>query len=109
MQKRCNYNYLVVDISGGEGEAYKAYIPKFKDIHVMADTPEELHEEVIFTLNMAVKKLKKDGRPVPPPDNQTKFSGKVLIRINSELHEKLFLEAQANGKSLNKYIETKLS
>ena len=108
MTKKCKYNYLLVDISDGKGEAYEAVIAKFPNVLVMADTPEELHEQVIETLDMVIEDLKKAGKPIPPPDYQSKFSGKVLLRVKPALHEKLYLEAQANQVSLNKYIESRL-
>lgn len=106
--KKCEYLYLLVDISDGKGQAYKAVIPKFRNVHVMADTPEELHEQVVYTLNMVIEDLKKAGKPVPPADKPSKFSGKVLLRVKPQLHEKLYLEAQANQTSLNKHIESRL-
>lgn len=109
MMKKCKYSYLLVDLSDGKGEAFKAVIPKFPNVLVMADTPKELHEQVIYTLDLVIEDLKKDGKPIPPPDDSSNFSGKVLLRIKPQLHAKLFLEAQANQTSLNKYIESKLT
>lgn len=102
------YNYLVVDIGNDKEEGYKAVIPKFPHILVMADTVKELHEQVEFTLDLVIENLKKHGKPIPPKDNPSKYKGKVMLRISPELHEKLFYEAQANNSSLNKYIESKL-
>ena len=107
--KKCNYNYLIVPLKDEEGVGYAAIIPKFKNIHIMADTINELHELVADTIEEEIKERKKDGRPIPPPDIKTKFNGKILLRIAPNLHEKLHLEAQANQISLNKYIEKKLS
>lgn len=107
--KTCEYNYLVINISEEGETGYSAMIPKFPNLSIMADTPEELHEAVIETIEMHIKDLKKKNLPVPPSDKTTKFSGKILLRINPELHEKLTHEAQANERSLNKHIELKLS
>lgn len=38
------------------------------------------------------------------PEKETKFSGKILLRVEPLLHEKLMLEARACGKSVNSYI-----
>jgi len=40
---------------------------------------------------------------------QKEYSGTFNVRISPELHRKLSLEAQAEGVSLNKYIERALS
>lgn len=103
------YNYFVINISDSEGEGYKAIIPKFPGILVMADTVEGLHEQVKYTINLVIKKLKKKGKQIPPEDNPSKFKGKVMLRIPPELHEQLYFEAQAHKTSLNKYIESKLA
>jgi len=106
--KKCNYNYLIKDISDGKEIAFKAIIPKFPEMLIMADTPEELHEAVVEEIKYSIKDRKKEGRPIPPPDNESKFKGKIIVRTTPELHEQLFYEAQANQLSLNKYIEMKL-
>lgn len=106
--KNCNYNYLIKDISDGHGTAFAAVIPKFPKMLVMADTPKELHEAVVETIELAIKQRKKEGRPVPEPDKNPKYNGKILVRIKPELHEQLYLEAQASRLSLNRYIQNKL-
>lgn len=106
--KKCRYQYLIRDISDEDGNGYAAVIPKFPKIHVMADTVEELHEQVIETLDHAIKSMEKAGMPIPPSDNPSESRGKVLLRIAPELHEQLALLAQANKTSLNKFIEMKL-
>lgn len=103
--KKINYTYYVVPL--GE-DAYKAVIPKFDNLLIMADTLEELNDMVDYTIKMDIENRKKDGRPIPIPDNDTKFNGKILLRVKSDLHEKLFHEAKANKISLNKHIERKL-
>ena len=102
------YNYFVINISDDDVEGYKAVIPKFPNVLVMADTVNELHEQVEYTLNSVIKNLIKKGKRIPPEDKLSKFKGKVMIRIAPELHEKLYYEAQAHNASLNKYIEAKL-
>ncbi|MFH1218804.1 MAG: toxin-antitoxin system HicB family antitoxin, partial [Candidatus Peregrinibacteria bacterium] len=75
------------------------------------DTVEELHEGVIETIEISIEQRKKEGRQIPPPDRKTSsnFKGKIILRTNPQLHEKLFNEAQAHQMSLNKYIESKLA
>ena len=38
-------------------------------------------------------------------DAYRKFSGTLILRIAEDLHRDLFLKAQRDGKSLNKWIE----
>lgn len=108
--KNCNYSYLIKDISEGKKIAFKAIIPKFPKMLVMADTPKELHEAVVETIELAIKQRKKEGRPIPERDTKSdsNFKGTIIIRTTPQLHERLYYEAQANQLSLNKYIESKL-
>lgn len=102
------YDYYVHSIGeGGEG-AYKAIIPAFDDTVVYGDTLEELEDGIRFTINSEIEERKRLQKAIPEPEKNTKFSGKVLIRVSPFLHEKMVLEAKAHGTSLNKYIEEQL-
>jgi len=41
-----------------------------------------------------------------PPDKP--FSGRLMVRLGSDLHRRLYVEAQSTGKSLNRLIAEKL-
>lgn len=41
-----------------------------------------------------------------PPDKP--FSGRLMVRLPSELHRKLYVEAKGEGKSLNQLITERL-
>lgn len=106
--KQCKYSYLVVPI-GEDGEAaYKAIIPKFSNILIMADTLEELNGLVIEMIDEEIKRRKEHGEPIPEQDYQGHFNGKILVRVSPNLHEELYYQAQAHNLSLNKYIGIKL-
>lgn len=107
-KKPIAYDYYVHSISGDNEPAYEAIIPAFDNAVVFGDSLEELEKGVRFTVDSEIVERKKLKKPIPPPDKKTKFSGKILIRINPFLHEKIVLEAKASGKSLNKYIEENL-
>ena len=106
--KHCKYSYLIIPIGEDGDEAYKAIIPKFNNILVMADTVEELNEAVIEMIDEDIERRKKSGESIPEPDYSGNFNGKILLRINPEIHEKLYYESMAHNLSLNKYIESRL-
>ncbi len=105
----CQYNYEVVPIGEDGEEAYKAVVPKFPGMLVMADDVTTLHEMVIETIKVEIYYRKKEGTPIPDPDMKTGFNGKVLLRMKPKIHKKLFYEAKSKNISLNKYIESILS
>ena len=108
IKKALNYKYTIIPIGIDGEEAYKAIIPKFPKMLIMADTPKGLHEMVTDVLEETIKELKKTGEPIPSPDTEPKVSGKILLRVKPQLHAQLLHEAQAHQMSLNKYIASKL-
>lgn len=102
------YDYYVHSISEDDESAYEAIIPAFDNAVVFGDTLSELEEGIRFTIDSEIKERKKLKKPIPEPENHTKFTGKILVRIAPVLHERIVLEAKAAGKSLNKYIEERL-
>ncbi len=104
-----NYKYLVFPIGNQDEPAYKAVIPAFNNAIVYGDTLEEIGEGVQFAIEEEIKDLNTKGLSISKQDVSAKTSGRILIRISPVLHEKLMIEAMANQKSLNRYIEEKLS
>ena len=104
-----DYDFLVHNISERDTRGYMAIIPAFNNAVVFGGTFDELEKGIIFMIETEIKDLKKSGKPIPPPDRKSKFSGKFIIRINPKLHEKLVLESKSREMSLNRYIEQKLS
>jgi len=54
-----------------------------------------MEESIEDYLDMCVKHKKKPEKP---------FSGKLILRLNSELHRKIACAALREGKSINKWI-----
>lgn len=114
--KHYRYNFMVIPIGEDGDEAYEAIIPKFENMHVFADSIEELHEQVTDVIDGEIEKRKKLGIPIPKEDGDNrdkkksrKFSGKLLLRLDPKTHRDLFYEAMANRMSLNSYLISKLN
>ncbi len=45
-----------------------------------------------------------DGRPLPAPSAGKVYSGRFLVRVSPEVHQKAALKAQARGESLNQFV-----
>lgn len=102
------YDYIVHNISEDGEPAYKAVIPAFSAI-VYGGSLVEIENGVRFSIESEIAERKKNKQSIPSPDRQVRFSGKLLIRIAPNIHERLALEAKSKGKSLNKYIAEKLT
>lgn len=103
-----DYSYYVINIGDDKEDAFKAIIPKFPNIHAYGDNPKELNDGVIAAIEFELEELEKKGKTPPLPDKKSDFNGKILLRINPEIHEKLYYESLAHNLSLNKYIENRL-
>lgn len=50
-----------------------------------------------------------DGAPIPAPFPERTYSGKVIVRMASSLHERLAQQAAREGVSLNQWLVTLLA
>ena len=50
-----------------------------------------------------------DGAPIPAPFPERTYSGKVIVRMASSLHERLAQQAEREGVSLNQWLVTLLA
>jgi predicted HicB family RNase H-like nuclease len=46
----------------------------------------------------------RDGRPLPAGTAGKTYSGKFLVRVKPEVHQKAALKAAARGESLNEFV-----
>ena len=73
------------------------------------DTPEEAVKELLMVKPEWFEECLKRGIQIPPPIEQQKYSGKVILRMPPSLHESLIHIAELEGVSLNQYMLSKLS
>lgn len=97
------YNYLVVNLSNNVETGFKAVIPKFPHLYVFADNPDELHKIVLKSIEDEIRYLRNSQKSLPSPDI-SKYSGKFVLRISPDLHERLVFLSKANGKTLNQFL-----
>jgi predicted HicB family RNase H-like nuclease len=51
----------------------------------------------------------RDGKPLPEPSAGKTYSGKFLVRVSPEVHQKAALKAMARGESLNQFVTEALA
>ncbi len=103
------YDYIVHHIIDGKSLGYKAFIPAFNGV-VFGENLEEIESGVALAIQEEIKaRTKGKKKAIPKPDVHHTFTGKFMVRINPSLHQKLSLEAKARGKSLNAYIQERIS
>jgi predicted HicB family RNase H-like nuclease len=80
---------------------YVASLLEMTDCIGVGKTPAEAAEELELHKRLKLEAHLELGISIPEP--QTKYSGNINIRVDSELHARLALEAAASNMSLNKY------
>ena len=70
-------------------------------------------EELYQSLNEAMEgyfEVKQENNlPIPIPETADKYSGKFIVRIPKSLHQRLVIEAEKEGISLNQLALYKLA
>lgn len=101
------YTVEVKPIPASEGGGYTASIPQLGKYAFVGDG--ETINEAIENLNeikaYLFEKYLDEGIPIPEPEEEEEkeYSGKFLLRIPTELHRFLALEAKKNDTTLNQY------
>ena len=96
----------ILDTSAGGG--YAAFIPKLGEnaFRGFGETADEALTNLDVIRKILFQKYLEEGIPVPRPDTDTvkEYSGRFVVRVPSELHRSLALEAKSNESPLNQYI-----
>lgn len=91
-----------------EDESYIVKVPELDGCVTHGDSVEEAVANSKEAIAAYLDSLRSRGLPVPKPLAEQKFSGKIPLRIDPNLHRDLVVKSQIAGTSLNKYIENKL-
>jgi len=68
------------------------------------DTAAEVLEQFVEIVEEWVEIFLREGKLLPTPSAGQKFSGKFLVRVSPEIHQKAALKAQARGENLNQFV-----
>lgn len=92
-----------------EDGGFFAMIAEFPGCMTEADTWAEIYEMVMDAKEAWVEATLELGRQVPPPQEDLKFSGRLMVRLPQSLHKDLALRAEKEGTSLNQLIVSLLA
>lgn len=92
-----------------EDEGYIATIPEFRNLSAFGVTYEEALNEAKVVAEEYIETFKTEGLPLPEPLKISEYSGQIRLRMPRDLHQKLTIEAQRQGTSLNTYMVHLLS
>lgn len=98
-----------IDISwSDEDDCYVVRVPELPGCITDGNTLEEAAKNAKEAIQSRLESMTREGKPYPKAIASKKFSGKIPLRIDPELHRNLAISANIEGESLNKFIERKL-
>ena len=101
------YTYRV--IWSQEDEEHVGLCAEFPSLSWLASTPEDALRGIRDVIAEVVLDLQASNEPCPEPLSEKRYSGKCMVRVTPQLHQRLALYAAESGVSLNRLINAKLS
>jgi len=103
------YTRLVQEMNDESGHYFYGRILELEGCQTTADTLTELYENLNEIMESYLEIKLENNLPIPIPVSTDKYSGKFVVRIPKTLHQKLSIEAQKEGVSLNQLALYKLA
>ena len=75
----------------------------------LATTPEEALTGIRQLIAEVIKDMQSNGEVIPEPLSEKHYSGEFRVRIPSEIHRTLAMQAAEQGISLNRLASAKLA
>ena len=92
-----------------EDSGFIATGPELPGCSAFGETDEEALKEIKIAEELWIKTAKKEGRPIPMPVAENKYSGRFSLRVPPELYKRLVIEAKEQKVSINQLITYKLA
>ena len=103
------YTRLVQEINDESGHYFYGRILELDGCQSTGDTLEELYEGLKEAMEGYIEVKLENGLEIPIPENIEKYSGKFNVRLPKSLHQRLSIEAEKEGVSLNQLVLYKLA
>ena len=102
-----HYTYRVTWSS--EDDEYLGLCVEFPSLSWLAATPEAALKGIRQVATEVVADMTVNSEPIPLPLAEKNYSGEFRVRIPSQLHRMLALQAAEQGVSLNRLASAKLA
>lgn len=103
------YTRLVQEINDESGHYFYGKILELDGCQSTGDTLEELFEGLDEAMEGYLEVKLKNNLPIPKPGSAESYSGKFVVRLPKSLHQRLAIEAEKEGVSLNQLALYKLA
>ncbi|HWQ68380.1 MAG TPA: toxin-antitoxin system HicB family antitoxin [Patescibacteria group bacterium] len=88
---------------------YAGLCAEFPSLSWLATTPESALKGIRKVVDDVMRDMQKKGEAIPEPISSRRFSGKFMVRVPPQVHQKLAIQAAEFGISLNRLASAKLS
>lgn len=96
-----------------EDQGYIAICPEFPGLSAFGESPEKAVEEARTALELFIETYEEENKSLPEPNVLKEYSGQIRIRLPKSLHQRLAMQAEEEGISINslmiQYISEGLS
>lgn len=103
------YTRLVQEMNDESGHYFYGRILELDGCQSTGDTLAELYESLNEAMEGYIEIKLENNLPVPTPETAEKYSGKFVVRLPRSLHQRLAIEAEKEGISLNQLALYKLA
>ena len=103
------YTRMIKKIIDSSGEYYVCEILELDGCFICGETIEEVEREIGDVMEGYFELKLEGGFHIPKPVMSNGYSGKFVVRMPTQLHQRLSVEAKREGVSLNQYALYKLA
>ena len=103
------YTRIVTEMKDESGHYFYGRILELDGCQSTGDTVEELYENLNEAMEGYIEVKLENNIPIPLPERTEDFSGKFNVRLPKTLHQRLAIEANNEGVSLNQLVLYKLA
>lgn len=103
------YTRLVQEMNDESGHYFYGRILELDGCKSTGNTLEELYKSLNEALKGYIEIKIENNLPVPIPEASNNYSGKFVVRLPKSLHQRLAIEAEKEGVSLNQLALYKLA
>ena len=103
------YTKLVQEMNDESGHYFYGRILEMEGCQSTGDTLEELYKGLNEAMEGYLEVKIENGLKIPMPERADDYSGKFNVRLPKSLHQRLVIEANQEGVSLNQLVLYKLA
>lgn len=103
------YTRLVQEMNDESGHYFYGRVLELDGCQTTADTLAELYANLNEIMESYIEIKLENNLHIPIPETVDKYSGKFVVRLPKTLHQRLAIEANKEGVSLNQLALYKLA